>query len=256
MNAMKGPIALLTDFGHRDPYVGVVRGVILAHCPDAVLVDLCHEIPPQDLDAAAFALRVSVPYFPKGTIFVCVVDPGVGSQRRILWARTARHQFLAPDNGLLSWVKDPFVEIRSIANRSLWLPEVSATFHGRDIFAPVAGRLAAGLKPDKLGPKMQYFQRFPFPEPQRCDRGVRGKILLIDRFGNAVTNLSPGHVASCNWVSCKGRRLPLRSHYAEAKPGEALALIGSSGYLELSVRNGDFSRAFKARPGDAVHAGN
>ena len=111
---MSGPIALLTDFSLRDPYAGVMKGVILSFCPKAAIVDLCHEIGPQDVGAAAFALRVSVPYFPKGTLFVCVVDPGVGSQRRILWARTAKHRFLAPDNGLLSWVKDPFLEISSV----------------------------------------------------------------------------------------------------------------------------------------------
>ena len=251
---MKGPIVLLTDFGHHDPYVGVMKGVILSFCPKAALVDLCHEIPPQDITAAAFTLRVSAPYFPKGSLFVCVVDPGVGSQRRILWLRTARHQFLAPDNGLLSWVQDPVAEVRSVENSGLWLPEVSATFHGRDVFAPVAGRLAAGLRPDKLGPKVEDYQSPPFPQPQCDKKGVHGRILLIDRFGNAVTNLSPSHAASCREVVCKGRRLPLLNHYAEAKPHEALALIGSSGYLELSICHGDFSRACKARPGDPVHA--
>ncbi|MCX5796624.1 MAG: SAM-dependent chlorinase/fluorinase [Elusimicrobia bacterium] len=251
-----GPIVLLSDFGHHDPYVGVMKGVILSFCPKAVIVDLCHEIPPQDVKTAAFWLRVSVPYFPKGSLFVCVVDPGVGSQRRILCARTARHQFLAPDNGLLSWVKDPLVEIRSVENKKLWLPTVSATFHGRDIFAPVAGRLAAGLKTSRLGPKVANIQRLPFPRPRRDKQGVNGEILIIDRFGNAVTNLSAKDVASSETLSFKGRRLPLRSHYAEAKPKEALALIGSSGYLELSIRNGDFSRARKARPGDQVHARN
>jgi S-adenosylmethionine hydrolase len=246
----------MTDFGLDDAYVGVVKGVILSFRPQAVIVDLCHEIPPQDIMAAAFNLRVSAPYFPKGTLFVCVVDPGVGSQRRILWARTAKHQFLVPDNGLLSWVQEPFKEIRSVENRSLWLPEISATFHGRDIFAPVAGRLAAGLKPRELGPKAADFQRLPFPEPRPERRGVRGEILIIDRFGNAVTNLLPKHIASCRSVSCKGRRLPLRNHYAKARPTEPLALIGSSGWLELSIRNGNFSRAFQARPGDQVHARN
>jgi len=249
-----GPIVLLSDFGHHDPYVGVMKGVILSFCPKAAIVDLGHELPPQDVTAAAFTLRVSAPYFPKGSLFVCVVDPGVGSQRRILWARTARHQFLAPDNGLLSWVQEPFIEVRSVENRRLWLPQVSATFHGRDIFAPVAGRLGAGLKPRELGPQAADFQRLPFPEPSLDRRGVRGSILMIDRFGNAITNLRPEHLAFASSVACKGRCLPLRRHYAEAKTKEPLALIGSSGYLELSIRNGDFSRAFQARPGDQVHA--
>jgi S-adenosylmethionine hydrolase len=251
---MSGPIAIMTDFGLHDAYVGVVKGVILSFCPKAAIMDLCHEIPPQDITAAAFTLRVSAPYFPKGTLFVCIVDPGVGSKRRILWARTAKHQFLAPDNGLLSWITDPFLEVRCVQNSGLWLPEISATFHGRDVFAPTAGRLAAGLRPQRLGPKIKDFQNMPFPQPQSDQEGVHGKILLIDRFGNAVTNLAPSHVASCQGVIFKGHRLPMRNHYAEAKPKEALALIGSSGYLELSIRNGDFSRAFQARPGNQVHA--
>ena len=249
-------IALLTDFGQRDHYVGILKGVVLSRCPKAVVVDLCHELEPQDVRAAAFALRVSVPYFPQGSLFVCVVDPGVGSQRRILWARTARHQFLAPDNGLLSWVRDPFIEVRSVEDKRLWLPKVSATFHGRDIFAPVAGRLAAGLKPGRLGPLACRMQRFSFPQPGREKQGMHGQILCIDRFGNAVTNLLPEHLDSRRVVICKARRLPLHSHYAQAGPGEPLALIGSSGYLELAIRNGDFSRACKARPGDPVHVRN
>ena len=253
---MKGPVVLLTDFGHRDPYVGVVKGVILSLCPKAALVDLCHELPPQDVGAAAFALRAGAGYFPKGSLFVCVVDPGVGSRRRILWARTADQQFLAPDNGLLGWLKDPVIEFRSLENSGLWLPERSATFHGRDIFAPVAGRLAAGLRPERLGPRVEDVQPNPFPQPASGRTGVRGSILLVDRFGNAVTNLSLSHVACRGGIVFKGRRLPLLHHYAEARPGEPLALIGSSGYLELSVRNGDFGRRFRARPGDPVHARN
>jgi S-adenosylmethionine hydrolase len=136
------------------------------------------------------------------------------------------------------------------------LPQASATFHGRDIFAPAAGRLAAGLKPTLLGPKVADLQRLPFPQPRRGKRDTKGEILVIDHFGNAITNLTAEHAASCRTVSCKGRRLPLRRHYAEAEPKEALALIGSSGQIELSIRNGDFSRAAKARPGDQVHARN
>ena len=248
------PIALLTDFGRQDPYVGVMKGVVLSFCPQAVIVDLCHEVPPQDVDAAAFFLRASAPYFPQGTLFVCVVDPGVGSGRRILWARTARHRFLAPDNGLLGWLKAPLLEVRSVEDRGLFLPEVSATFHGRDIFAPVAGRLAQGLPPGRLGPRIQVYERRPFPVPRKSARGVSGRILLVDRFGSAVTNLAAEHLGSAKFVSFKGRRLPLRSHYAQAKPLEPLAIIGSSGCLELALRGGDFSRAFKARPGDEVHA--
>ncbi|MDE2238229.1 MAG: SAM-dependent chlorinase/fluorinase, partial [Elusimicrobia bacterium] len=148
---MAAVIALLTDFGLQDPYVGVMKGVIADLAPRAKVVDLCHGLPPQDVRGAALFLRQSAPYFPKATLFVVVVDPGVGSDRRVLYARTRRHSFLAPDNGALSWLPDPVLEWRSVVRRSLFLAQVSSTFHGRDLFAPVAARLSRGLPPSRLG---------------------------------------------------------------------------------------------------------
>lgn len=242
---------LLTDFGLSDPYVGIMKGVILSRAPKAQLVDLSHGVPPGDVRAAAFTLKVSVPFFPLGSLFVCVVDPGVGSKRRVLWARSARHQFLAPDNGLLSWLEgdDALVEVREVANESLYLPRVSKTFHGRDVFAPVAAKLGGTLSPVMLGPKADAWLKLPAPEAAQG----RGEVLVVDRFGNAVTSLRPEQVRA--GVRFKELDLgPLCTHYAEAPEGRPLALVGSSGYVELCLRDGDFARKTDARPGDPVHA--
>jgi S-adenosylmethionine hydrolase len=253
---VKPPIVLLTDFGGQDPYVGVMKGVILAHAPGAQLVDLCHEVPPQDVRGAAFQLMVTASFFPKGTLFVAVVDPGVGSRRRILWARTARHQFLAPDNGVLSWLEDAesVLEIREVTNRKLWLPVVSSTFHGRDVFAPVAGRLHQGLEPRLLGPQVRVIVRLPFPGVTRGRGGTRGEILSFDRFGNAITNLRRGDVKNGSRITFRGRALPRAAHYGEAARGKPAAVIGSAGFLELSVREGDFRGRYKAKVGDPVES--
>ncbi|MBI4345340.1 MAG: SAM-dependent chlorinase/fluorinase [Elusimicrobia bacterium] len=249
-------IALLTDFGLSDPFVGVMKGVLLARAPGVPVVDLTHGIAPQDVRQAAFALRQSTPHFPEGTLFVCVVDPGVGSDRRILWARGARHQYLAPDNGLLSWLAgERLRELRAVTNADLFLKPVSATFHGRDVFAPVAAALASGLDPKRLGPRVSTLARLPWPTPRRGRAAVRGVILAFDRFGNAVTNLTPGDLPRGARLRHRGADVgPLRSHYAAVPVGGLLALAGSSGFVELSVRDGDFSRRAGARTGDAVEA--
>lgn len=250
-------IALLTDFGLSDPYAGVMKGVILQRRPDAVAVDLTHGVAPQDVRQAAFVLMESLDFFPDGTLFVCVVDPGVGSDRRILWARGSRHQFLAPDNGLLSWVerREKFHELRSVTNRKLFLEPVSQTFHGRDIFAPVAAALAGGAAPDTLGPRVPDLERFPFPEPKKARGRVKGEIITFDRFGNAITNLRPGDLPRGARFKHLGLDLgPLRAYYAEARAGRAVALTGSSGFIELSVSKGSFARHAEASVGDPVEA--
>ena len=176
-------LALLTDFGTSDPYVGVIKGVVLERRPDAAIVDLAHGIAAQNVRQAAFVLMQSLDYFPGGTLFLCVVDPGVGSDRRILWARGSRHQFLAPDNGLLSWVeqRETLRELRSVTNRKLFNEPVSPVFHGRDIFAPVAAALAGGAAPDTLGPRVPDMVRFPFPEPRRSRGRLRGETASATR---------------------------------------------------------------------------
>ena len=251
MSALR-PIVLLTDFGLRDPYAGIMKGVILSRAPKAVLVDLCHEIGPQDVPAAALALRMSAPYFPDGSIFAAVVDPGVGSKRRVLWARSSSKQFVGPDNGIFSWVTgdEKIVEWRSITNKKYFLPPVGATFHGRDIFAPVAAELSKGLPPSRLGPLIGDPVRLPWPEPTQA----RGVVLTFDHFGNAVTNLPSARIPAGARLTHKGRDLgTLRAHYAEVPEGRALAVAGSSGLVELSLRAGDFAATTRARPGDPVH---
>lgn len=252
---MPPPVALLTDFGSRDPYVGMMKGVILSRAPAARIIDLCHEIPPQDVATAAFHLMTSAPYFPDDTLFVVVVDPGVGSDRRVLWARGERHQFLFPDNGVLGYLetREHLREAREVSNPELRLPKPSSTFHGRDIFSPAAGALAAGARPESLGPAAAGWKSLMLPRAERLGGRWRGRIIHIDHFGNAVTNLQAEHLRPGSRVRFGRQSLgPARRFYAEVPEGKPLALIGSSGFLELSLRGGDFARRRRARPGDPV----
>ncbi|RMG88808.1 MAG: hypothetical protein D6708_10915 [Candidatus Dadabacteria bacterium] len=245
-------VTLTTDFGTRDPFVGVMKGVILRICPGAQLVDLTHELPPQDVLAGAIALEDAVGYFPAGTVHLAVVDPGVGTDRPALAVRTDRHWFVAPDNGLLSFLPEGEIrEIRRIENPDLWLHPVSATFHGRDVFAPVAAHLAAGIAPERVGPLADGLKRLAFPRPRPTPEGLEGEILGFDRFGNAFTNLRrPG--AAGRAVGVAGRELSLLRTYAEAAPGQPLALWGSSDRLEIAVRNGSARRDLGLERGDRV----
>lgn len=251
------PVVLLTDFGLSDPFVGVMKGVLASRRPGVEVIDLTHAVAPQDVRQAAFVLMESAAYFPSGSLFVCVVDPGVGSKRRILWARSARRQFLAPDNGLLSWAarREPLLELRAVTNRRLFLKPVSGTFHGRDVFAPVAAALAGGLEPARLGPRVRGLKRLPFPVPRRGRLRVRGEILAFDRFGNAVTNLTASELPRGSRLGHRGADLgPLRTHYAAGPEGAPAAVAGSSGFVELSVRDGSFARRARASVGDPVEA--
>lgn len=257
---MPNLIALLTDFGEADPFAGVMKGVILTRHPKVQIVDLTHQIPAQDVRLGAFHLMTSVRYFPKDTLFVCVVDPGVGSDRRILWACSEKHQFLAPDNGILSWVEreEPLTQVREVSNQELFLHPVSTTFHGRDIFAPVAAELCKGLAPKKLGPCVESWQRLPYPQPRRLQGRIVGEVLAIDRFGNAVTNLSwesshHGESQQRSSFRFKNKSVgKLQTHYAAAAPGAVLAIAASSGFVELCVSKGSFASKYEAKPGDSV----
>ena len=250
------PIVLLTDFGHRDPFVGIMKGVILSRAPKATVLDLSHDIPPGDIPAAALALRQSVPYFPKSSIFVVVVDPGVGSKRRVVWGRSRKHDFLAPDNGVLTWLQneDRITQWREVSNADLFLSIVSSTFHGRDKFSPVAASLANGLPPAKLGAKIEDPIRLAWPEPRCVRGGLEGVILSCDHFGNVVTNIPVNLAPKHAHIFHKGRDLgPLRTHYAAVPPGRALAVAGSAGLIEISTRDGDYSARTRARRGETVH---
>ena len=264
-------ITLTTDFGLADGYVGVMKGVILGIAPEATIVDLSHEIGPQDVRHGAFVLKTACRYFPPGTIHVVVIDPGVGSDRRILVARGASAMFVAPDNGVLSWsLEDLSVDcVVSATEARYWRPAVSRTFHGRDIFAPLAAHLARGVSVEALGPAISDWRRIPFPQPRRAPGAnhVQGEVLHIDRFGNLITNIEveahSGRVSNISGapiflsehaIITFGQRSVAGLHrsYADAEPGQLLAIVGSSGYLELAVREGSAAATLDARRGDGV----
>jgi len=267
MSAMR-LITLTTDFGLEDAYVGVMKGVILGINPAASIVDLCHAVPPQDVRAAAFLLHTAWRYFPPGTIHVVVVDPGVGSQRRAIAVDVGAATFVAPDNGVLSYVLAKVKEARAVhlTNQRYWLPKVSATFHGRDIFAPVAAHLSLGVPLAELGEPLSLGElvTFPLPRPERqacTERSERGNgnwvghVVHVDHFGNLVTDLEAEAIGDTQAVVIEvgGRRIVgVRRTYADGTPGEPMALIGSSGRLEIAVPGGQAARRLKAQIGDQV----
>jgi S-adenosylmethionine hydrolase len=250
-------ITLLTDYGLRDIYAGVLRGVIMGIAPQATIVDLSHEVGPQAVAEAAFLLDAAAPYFPWGTIHVSVVDPGVGTERRIICARTARATYLAPDNGLLARVleRDPPAHLVSVENPAHFLPKVSTTFHGRDIFAPVAAHLANGLDPRALGPEVRELQPLPMPRPREVAPGVlSGAVIHIDRFGNIVTNVGEPFAHRVQGATLGATRIegPVCRAYGDRDEGEPLLIFGSAGFLEVSINGGDAARTFSVRRGDPI----
>lgn len=235
-------VALLTDFGLSDPYVGILKGVVAGIAPDAPILDVTHGVPPQDVRVGALFLEAAWPYFPEGTVFVCVVDPGVGTPRRPLVASCAGRLFVGPDNGLLSLL--PGAIYRELC--APWgLPSRSRTFHGRDLFAPAAARLAAGADVADAGPVVADVVRLALPAPAD---GL-GEVLWVDTYGNAVTNL-PGRDAG--EVEVAGCRLPVVHAYGEVPPGTAVALTGSTGRLEVAVREGSAAARLGIGPGAPV----
>jgi S-adenosylmethionine hydrolase len=253
-------IALLTDFGTADGYVGAMHGVILRINPAATVVDVCHEIPPQDVRAAAFVLSTVYPYFAADTIHVAVVDPGVGTERQAIAVGTARGTFVAPDNGVLSYVlaREQVRQIVRLSNAEYWLDPLSSTFHGRDVFAPVAAHLSRGIPLSDLGPPVQTVVRLTIPVCRLAEGGaVHGEVLYVDRFGNLITNLTRELLPMEQQLSIHiaGRKIsgPVRS-YAQVGDGELLALFGSSGYLEIAARNASAAAALRSGPGTLVVA--
>ncbi len=242
-----GVITLLTDFGLADFFVGAMKGVILSIHREAVIVDLTHLIPPQDIYAAALVLADSYATFPEGTIHVAVVDPGVGSERRAVLIETARYFFLGPDNGLFTLILEEEVPRRAIhitAERFFRHP-VSRTFHGRDVFAPVAAWLSRGVDPSTFGPETADLVRVPIPRLERLgEKHWRGQVIHVDRFGNLITNVTAREIPiealrAGGRISVNGHEVSaLRTHYQEAAPGELFALIGSTGRVEISIRQG------------------
>lgn len=266
MRSVRPIVALVTDFGTRDFYVGALKGAVLAVCPEATLVDVVHELPRHAVEAAAFCVAAAYRAFPPRTVFVVVVDPGVGSERRALAIAAGGYFFVGPDNGVLSTVLDewPAAAVRELTNAALFRPSVSSTFHGRDVFAPVAGHLARGLPFDAVGPAVG--------DPVRLERATARRlgaadwqcaIVQADRFGNLTTSLTEAQLATALEsvhgdpaalvVRAGGCVLPLVRRYCDVDTGEACALLGSAGRLELAVNQGDAGEMLGLRVGDTVH---
>ena len=259
---MRNPvITLTTDFGFEDPFVGIMKGVILSICPEVQIVDVAHEVPPQCILGAAFILRESFSYFPHGTIHVAVVDPGVGSVRKPIIARTDHYFFVGPDNGIFGGVEqtEPIRQVVAITNPDLMLPSISNTFHGRDIFAPAAAHLAAGKDLSEFGPTCPQWVRLDYPKPKIDKTVLVGQIIWVDRFGNLITNISQTDFEQ--WI--RGDRYTIvmgstevdqiRSSYASVQSGQVVAIFGSSGFLELAINRGSAAHILNGKRGDCVH---
>jgi S-adenosyl-L-methionine hydrolase (adenosine-forming) len=261
--ARRRVITLTTDFGLADHFVGVMKGVILNINRGVEFVDLSHQVAAHDILDGAFLIAQSYRYFPPGTIHLVVVDPGVGSNRRPILAGAARHKFVAPDNGVLSFIYDcePSCEVRHLTADRYFLKPVSNTFHGRDIFSPVAGWLSKGVEADKFGELITDYVRLAVPRPRRSPEGtLTGAILKVDNFGNLITNLRPQDVPELVSESPPAFTITvnqqtvtrLNTSYAAGGPSELFAILGSSGYLEISTNRGSAARVLNASPGSEV----
>ena len=249
-------VTLTTDFGWRDPYVAQLKGVLLDRCADLRIHDLTHEIAPHDVLEGALFLAAAVPTFPRGTVHLAVVDPGVGTARRAIAATIGGQHLVCPDNGLLTLLgrREPLEASRSIENAALLREPLSPTFHGRDLFAPATAHLACGGTLDDLGPQLDELVELPVPEARIEGGTAHGEVIHIDRFGNAITNLARSAIEAHGAVRIEAtdRRLPLLRTYGDVAPGQALALIGSADLLELSVREGSAAAALGLTRGDRV----
>jgi S-adenosyl-L-methionine hydrolase (adenosine-forming) len=254
-------VTLLTDFGSQDYFVGAMKGVILSLNPAATIVDITHELPPQDIEAAAFNLLSSYRDFPAGTVHVCVVDPGVGSARRAIAIECRGQYLVGPDNGIFSWIcerEGNFTAV-SLTNESFFRHPVSSSFHGRDVFAPVAAALSRGVPTEDLGEPVNDIERLEslaptFPD----DRTIKGRIIHIDRFGNCVTNVTRAHLSAWggpgSWtISLNDRQInSFRSFFSEGSGDDLFCIAGSAGFLELSARNASAAKIMGARRGQEI----
>jgi S-adenosylmethionine hydrolase len=254
-------ITLTTDFGTASPYAAAMKGVILALNPQARIIDLSHHIPPQDVRHAAYFLASALPHFPPDALHVVVVDPGVGGDRDILYAEVGAQRLLVPDNGCWTLLHDgrPPVRVIRLTERRYWRHAVSCTFHGRDVFAPVAANLSLGLDPRLLGPPATRWVRLERPSPSHGPEGVVGEVVFVDHFGNLISNI-PADVlcegAGRRWVKVGGHEVPrIVTAYAEAEPGTLVALGSSDGWLEVAVSHGSAARRLQAGPGTVVTVG-
>jgi S-adenosylmethionine hydrolase len=256
---MPGILTLTTDFGFAGPYVAAVKGVVLGLAPGTQFVDVTHTISPQNILEGAFVLADIVDVFPRGTVHLVVIDPGVGTERRLLAVSLARQWFVLPDNGLISGAARRHEPdgIWELTNPDIRRPLVSATFHGRDILAPAAAHLVLGRDPAELGPSRSTFITLRNFSPGRDEAGFTGEVIFRDSFGNLITNIHAPTmgIASSNgwWVEIAGVKIHGIAHtYADHAPGTLISLIGSTGWIEVAVVNGDAARQLTAGPGTTV----
>jgi S-adenosyl-L-methionine hydrolase (adenosine-forming) len=259
-------ITLLTDFGTHDAYVGVMKGVILSINPSAVVIDVCHDIDPQDLIGAAYLINSFYRYFPKGTIHIVVVDPGVGGDRAIIAVELAGYIFLAPDNGVLTLLMDEKESdaVVRVENPNYFLSTISHTFHGRDIFAPVASHLSNGVCIDQLGPSLspQDPVRLDISKPDLTGKNeLIGSVISVDRFGNCISNIDENRVKEFiqagteKTLEIKVNKTVIKNlsqNYLTPAPGSPVAVIGGFGFLEIAINCGNASRRLKISKGDTV----
>jgi S-adenosylmethionine hydrolase len=254
-------ITLTTDFGFRDPYVAEIKAVILSISPNARIVDVTHEVDKFSIRMGAYVLACAAPYFPEGTVHLAVVDPGVGTRRRAILIQTRNSFFIGPDNGVLALAakRQGVGHVFEITNQKLMFSRISNTFHGRDIFAPVAAHLTNGTKPEEIGPEIQKILTAKFARVIKRKDSLIGEVLHIDGFGNIITNIEEKELSSMNikeTVVVKFRNVKFRVKfcrtYAEVEKQEALGIVGSHSFLEISVNQGNAADKFKVKSGDRI----
>jgi S-adenosyl-L-methionine hydrolase (adenosine-forming) len=253
-------IAILTDFGEKDFFVPSMKGVIKGINPDVHIVDISHQVPSYDIQAGAFVLNAVFPYFPAGTVFLSVVDPGVGTPRRILLAQFEGYSFVAPDNGILSYVlaESDYPEVRHVTARHYFLPQTGQTFEGRDIMAPVAAWVSKNMDGNKFGELIDDFTRFPYEQARISEESLAGRIVYQDKFGNLISNISAEalHALAPNHenliIRSSNHEIPLVESYRSVEKGRLLALTGSLGSIEIAVREGSAAEETGLKPGDSV----
>ena len=273
-NRVNPPIVLTTDFGLSDPFAGVLKGVILGINPRATIIDLTHQIQPQNVNQGAFVLGTSHRFFPAGSIHVAVVDPEVGTSRQALLLITPHSSYLAPDNGVLSYVMADYLEhpptqggriavppelkVYGLTDSRYWLNPVSNTFHGRDIFAPVAAHLSLGVAPEALGDSVSELAWLPAPQPAIESDRIRGEVIHVDRFGNLVTNIPEGALPESGMLNVEIKTRCIvglsRTYHDPDRHSQSdlVALVGSQGFLEIALPSGSAALALQAEVGAPV----
>jgi S-adenosyl-L-methionine hydrolase (adenosine-forming) len=251
-------ITLTSDFGLKDPYVAEMKGVILTINPNAIIVDITHNIEKFNIGTAAFILASVASYFPKDTIHLAVVDPEVGSERRAIVIQTKHAFFVGPDNGVLMLAaqNQEIAHTYELLNPNLMLPKTSNTFHGRDIFAPVAAYIDKGVKPNEFGPEIRDPHLPSFPKIKRSNYELTGEVLYIDSFGNVITNIKENDMIGSQKISLELNEISLNlkfgKAYAEAERKEPIILIGSYGFVEIAINQGNAAEKFRAKLGDKI----